>query len=366
MLTQRWSSVGRSPGAVGALWPIGCALGCCRNLAMYSPHASAIEAVRAEVRSIESKMLVSEPVHPLAQFRNSGEYRLAVLNGEIESRALFDQVTGDNPGVLPPSWLMQIKGIVDLGRPAITSVGTLAAGASGMDVYWPYYDGDLTAIVEAQESEKAQPNSVAISIKKGSASLETYAAASDISYQLIQRSDPSYIDAHNRIMALAYARTTNAAFTAALVSGAGDVVDYNLAGDTDGSAFRSAVFAASTQCRLATGAPASTVLVATDVFLKIGGWDTFFPSNYGTFNVSGTAQASDLRVSVSGLEVVHNPDMAAGKIIVTNRVAASWIEDGPRIATVENVAQLGRDVAIYGYGASAIFTPSGVVSLEVD
>lgn len=325
----------------------------------------AIEAVRAEVRSIESKMLVSEPVHPLAQFRNSGEYRLAVLNGEVESRALFDQVTGDNPGVLPPQWLMEIKGIVDLGRPAITAVGAMGAGASGMDIHWPYFDGDLTAIVEAQAEEKTEPNSVAVSIKKGTASLGTYAAASDISYQLIQRSSPSYIDAHNRIMALAYARTTNKAFGAALLTGAGTAVNYDVSADTDGAAFRAAVFEASTECRLNTGAPASVVLVATDVFIKIGGWDTFFPSNYGTFNVSGTAQASDLRVSVSGLEVVHDPDLTAGSILVTNRVAASWIEDGPRLATVENVAQLGRDVAIYGYGATAIFTPKGVCSLEV-
>lgn len=326
----------------------------------------AIEAVRAEVRSIESKLHAGEAPHPLAKYRSSGEYRLALLNGEVESRALFDQVTDNNAGVLPPTWLMQIKGIVDLGRPAITAVGTLAAGNSGMQIYYPYFDGDLTAIVEQQESEKSEVNSVAIDIKRGGTSLNTYAAGSDISYQLIQRSDPSYIDAHNRIMALAYARTTNAAFTSQLVASAGDIVDYNLAADTDGSEFRAAVFAASTQCRLSTGAPASTILVATDVFLKIGGWSTFFPSNYGTFNVSGTAQASDLRVSVSGLEVVHNPDMAAGKIIVTNRVAAAWVEDGPRIATVENVAQLGRDVAIYGYGASLIFTPGGVVSLEVD
>ena len=323
----------------------------------------ALEAIRAEVRSIESKMHSTVEVHPMAKFRNSGEYRLALLNGEVESRSLFDQVTSANEGVLPPNWLREIKGIVDLGRPAITAVGTLAAGASGMEIYWPYYDGDLTAIVAPQASEKAQPNSVAISILKGNASLETYAAGSDISYQLIQRSDPSYIDAHNRIMALAYARTTNAAFSTALVDNAGGLVDYNVATDTNGGAFRAAVFAASTACRLATGAPASTVLVGTDVFLKIGGWETFYPSNYGTFNVSGTAQASDLRVSVSGLEVVHNPDQGGTDIVVTNRVAASWIEDGPRIATVENVAQLGRDVAIYGYGASALFSPAGVVLL---
>jgi HK97 family phage prohead protease len=61
----------------------------------------AIDELRREVQSV---VHVAEPVHPLAQFRSYGEYSKAVLEG-FESRALFDQVTGDNAGVLPPVWL---------------------------------------------------------------------------------------------------------------------------------------------------------------------------------------------------------------------------------------------------------------------
>ena len=66
-------------------------------------------------REVASVVNVAEPVHPLAQFRSYGEYSKAVLEG-FESRALFDQVTGDNPGVMPPVWLQQVRGIIDLGR----------------------------------------------------------------------------------------------------------------------------------------------------------------------------------------------------------------------------------------------------------
>jgi hypothetical protein len=47
--------------------------------------------------------------------------------------------------------------------------------------------------------------------------------------------------------------------------------------------------------------------------------------------------------------------------IVSNGAAANWIEDGPRLATAENVGKLGRDVAIYGYAASGVYLPAGVV-----
>ena len=56
----------------------------------------AIAQVRESVAKIEARAYSAEPVHPLAQYRSFGEYSKAVLDG-LETRALFDQVTGDNP-----------------------------------------------------------------------------------------------------------------------------------------------------------------------------------------------------------------------------------------------------------------------------
>jgi len=324
----------------------------------------AIASLREHVSTIEARSYTSAPeVHPLAQFRSFGEYRLAVLNGEIEARALFDQVTDNNPGVLPPNWSTIVRGIFDLGRPTINAFGVESAGTTGTTFNWPYWDGDLTTIVEEQVDEKDEVNSVAINILKGTATLKTYAAGSDISYQLLQRSSPSYVDAHTRIMLNSYVQVTDIAFVAA-VYGARTVEAYDLATDTDGSAFREAVFGASVSCQTATGMPAEFVLVSPNVFKTIGGWSTFFPSNYGTFNVSGVASANTLGVQVSGLPVILDRNIGGDAILVSNREAAKWIEDGPRLASVENVAQLGRDVAVYGYGASQIISGAGIIGLE--
>jgi HK97 family phage prohead protease len=325
---------------------------------------SAIAEVRQQLSQVEARSYVAAPeVHELAQYRSFGDYRLAVLNGEIEARALFDQVTANNPGVMPPNWMTQVRGIFDLGRPTVTAFGTESAGTTGTVFNWPYWDGDLTTIVEEQIDEKDEVNSVAINILKGTATLKTYAAGSDISYQLLQRSTPSYVDAHTRIMLNSYVQVTDIAFISA-VYGARTVEAYDLATDTDGSAFREAVFGASVSCQTATGMPAEFVLVSPNVFKTIGGWSTFFPSNYGTFNVSGVASANNLGVAVSGLPVILDRNIGGDAILVSNREAAKWIEDGPRLATVENVAQLGRDVAVYGYGASMIISGAGIIGLE--
>jgi len=327
----------------------------------------AIAQVRETVASIEARAFTAEPVHPLAAYRSFGEYSKAVLAGDVDTRALADQTTDNNPGVMPPVWLLQVKGIIDLGRPAITSVGgPESAGTFGMEINWPYFDGDLTLIVEAQASEKGEVNSVEINLEKGDATLATYAAGSDISYQLLQRSSPSYLDAHNRIMAASYSTVTDRKFTNDLWTGSNNTNLYDLSADTTGTAFREAVFTASMEVEDATGAPASVVLVSTALFSKIGSFTTFFPAPYSVQNVSGVATASTLDVNVSGLRVVRAKwlDTDADRhAIVLNGEAARWVEDGPRLATAENVSKLGRDIAIYGYGATAVYLPAGVVRL---
>ena len=327
----------------------------------------ALAQLRETVKEIETRSFVTETAHPLAAYRTFGEYSKAVLAGEVEARALADQVTANNAGVMPPIWTLQVKGIIDLGRPAITSVGgPESAGTAGMEINWPYFDGDLTAIVAAQANEKDEVNSVQIDLDKGSANLATYAAGSDISYQLLQRSSPSYLDAHNRIMAASYSTVTDRKFTNDLWTGSNNTNLYDLASDTTGTAFREEVFTASMEVEDATGAPATVVLVSTALFTKIGSFTTFFPAPYSVQNVSGVATASTLDVNVSGLRVVRAKwlDTDADRhAIVLNGEAARWIEDGPRLATAENVAKLGRDIAIYGYGATAVYLPAGVVRL---
>jgi HK97 family phage prohead protease len=310
----------------------------------------AIDELRREVASVAH---VAEPVHPLAQFRSFGEYSKAVLDG-FDSRALVDQVTDNNPGVLPPVWLMQVRGIIDLGRPVITGVGgPQSAGTSGLDINWPYFDGNLTTIVEAQANEKDEVNSVRIDIKKGTASLATYAAGSDISYQLLQRSMPSYLDAHNRIMAASYSTVTDRKFTDDMWQLGTGTETYDLSADTTGATFRATVFEASMKCEDATGVPATIVYASTALMTAIGGWESFYPAPYGVQNVSG------LRV----VRAKWLDGAAARHAIVTNGEAARWIEDGPRLAQAENVSQIGRDIAIYGYGVTAAYLPAGIVRI---
>jgi hypothetical protein len=236
-----------------------------------------------------------------------------------------------------------------------------------MDVSWPYYDGDLTTIVAVQTAEKTEINSVKVSFKRATEPLRTFAGGSDVSYQLQRRSSPAYMALYDRILQLAYGITTETAFDTDIVAKAsGAHIPLELGDDADGSATSAALFAASSRVKTATGAGASAALAAPDVFAALGGKSWLQAPQYGTTNVPGTTSAATLRINISGLEVVEAVGMAAGKMVVTNDQAASWLEAGPYLATAEDVAKLGTDVAIWGMGATGAFLPAGIVVIDVD
>lgn len=306
---------------------------------------------------------------PLHRFRSLAEYAETVYAERdpaavaLLRRALADQITTNNPGVIPPAWVPEVAGIIDRGRPVISAFGLGNLDDAGMDVDWPYFDGDLLALVAAQTTEKTAITSVRVDIKRGTVPLATYAGGSDISYQLIRRSRPAYRDAYMRIMYAAYSAVVDKAATLAAVAAAKGHVVYDPAtADADGSKFRAAVFAASVQVEAATGSPAGFVLAATDQFVRLGG--ALVPAPYGTNNVAGVATASTLRVEVSGVPVIHAPNAAAGTLLVSNNAAADWYEDGPFAVAAEDVEKLGQDTAVWGMGAFGATLPAGIVVLS--
>jgi phage head maturation protease len=303
---------------------------------------------------------------PLARWASFGAYADASYSdpdsAPLLARALADQLTTDNPGVVPPSWVSEVAGILARPRPAVTALGGPASlGPSGMELDWPYLDPalNLDTIVAKQATEKTQIASVKVKILKGSQPIDTYAGGSDVSYQLIRRSSPSYREAYLRILAIAYARTTEAAFEAQLLAVAGSSLVLTATANAD--AVRAFLFAASSLVEDATGAPATVDLVSSAEFARLGGLAGLYPSAYGTSNIPGTAQASTLAINVSGLPIIRAPFLPGNTHIVTNGEGASWHEDGPFPISAEDVSKLGQNVAIWGMGTGATTAPKGIV-----
>jgi phage head maturation protease len=329
-------------------------------------HRDGLEELRTDMLArmavLEARPGAGSVGGPLARYASLVDYIDAAYGDALLGRVLANQLTTDSPGVIPPSWVQDIAGIIAFPRPGISANGgARSLGDTGMELDWPYLDPalNLDTIVAAQATEKTEITSVKVKILKGLSAIATYAGGSDVSYQLIRRSRPAYREAYVRILAIAYARTTEAAFEAAALAGATSSLVLTATATAD--QVRAFLFAASSLVNDATGAPATVDLVSPTEFNRLGGLAGLVPAPYGTSNVPGTATASTLRINVSGLEVIRAPFLPGNTHLVTNGEAVAWHEDGPFPISAEDVAKLGQNVAIWGMGTTAVYIPKGIV-----
>lgn len=329
----------------------------------------ALAQVRSELDALRSSIDVAgrEPVHPLAHYRTFQDYAKALATG-VEERVVNVSALSEQTGLVPPTWLQDIKGVLDRGRPCINAVGgPMSAGDTGLDIKWPTFSGDLSAIVAAN-TEGSEPNSADIDITVGSATLGQFDSYNTLTWQVIDRATPSYVQAHARILMGAYGTETDYAFQNALW--ANDVVttgvDYDLSADADGKAFIEAVWKAATEVEFATGQPAEVVYVDSTTWAKLPSWSAFQAQNYPVSNTGGVFDGRTLRAQVMGIPIVLAREFATDEsetAIVTNRLAVGWAEDGPRMVSAEKPSAGGRDVAIYGLGVTTPFIPNGIRSI---
>jgi HK97 family phage prohead protease len=283
---------------------------------------------------------------------------------EFMQRQLADQITSQNAGAVPAGWITDLKRLVDFGRPVVNAFGgPQPLPETGMTVQWPYVSS-ANVIIGTQATQKTEVTSARVDIGSDSATIGTYAGASDVSEQLLRRSGGNYRAWYDRIMLAYWARVVDAAFAAALEA-AGTAATVGWDADVTGHNLKTALFAASVQVETASGVPAQFALAATDVFTGLADLTEIVPASPpgNPSNASGTLDAGELRVNVAGLPIIHARGLATGRVLVSNRTAAAWLEDGPFTATAPDVALLGQNIAWFSFGAAAIYIPAALVEL---
>lgn len=339
---------------------------------------------RMEQRADALALAAATPAAPelpaVLKFRSLGEFLKTAAEDQGVSRELArviaDQITDDNPGLTPTGWLRAIVNVINYGRPAITAFGTAALPPSGMSINWPVWTGypgdpaNADRLVNEQGSQKTEIESGLVSFTTGSADIRTFAGAADIAYQLIRRSDPSYLDAWGRVMAKSWAEVTDRAFIDSIWNTNSQYNDtaYDIDADTNGDVLLEALFTASVNIETVTGTPAEFVLASTSAFTKLAGMSRIVPAYPGNMSMAaGNATANTLQVSVNGLRVIHARELSnviapnTDAFLVSNTVAARWHEAGPFTITAEDVYRLGQNVAVWSMGAPALYVEDGLV-----
>jgi len=177
-----------------------------------APEAVEAAATPAPVQAAQSAPLYTSP--RVNTNVTAGQFAMAQIQasrGDADARdlvaALQVATVAENTGMVPPTYLRDVIGIIDSSRPFISSIETAALPASGMKIFTPKLGAQATVALTAEGAEFSSTDT-AVTFQEDN--VVKFAGAGKIDVELLDRSDPSFLDLYLRELAASYAQKTDA------------------------------------------------------------------------------------------------------------------------------------------------------------
>jgi HK97 family phage prohead protease len=297
----------------------------------------------------------------------AGEYAKAQFNalqGNQDARDLVAAIdaatTSENIGVVPPTYLRDLIGIIDNSMPFADSLEQGVLPASGMKFYRPILGAQATTAVTA---EAVEFDSTDTAITSKEIDVVKIAGANTVSVELLDRSDPAFLDVLLRELAASWAQKADA-YAASIALGApGSSSGGTLyAAIADGIADSYAVVRKTPNRFLADTGNFAELLAAVDDN-KRPLFAAAMPQNAAGLMTQGSTNGT-----IAGLELVVDPNFDTGTgikgVIYPSDAATMYKSSAFQLRT--NVVSTGEvSIGIYGYVATCAKYPSAFRNLTV-
>lgn len=301
------------------------------------------------------------------KIRTYGEYIKGLINGDEDAQTMYRALTtvSDIPGLTSQqNFVRDIKGIVDTGRPAVTAFSTGQLPPSGMTVFFPKVNAQgASSAVQAAEGDAL--NNAEFTVSQGSATIKTIGGYNQVSRQVAERSDPSYLEALFRMQAIGYAKRTDQECISVLTANDNNFGNASVAAGT-ASAWLNAVADLAAHIYSAGGLTANFMLVSKDTFKELTGLvDTTTRPLIAAQNPSnniGDFTIPTLSGQLFGLPVIVDVNLANDKAYLCSREAITNYESAgaPFRISQDTITALTQDFAVYGYMATALNNVNGI------
>jgi HK97 family phage prohead protease len=325
--------------------------------------APAVEAARPTVTA----MAYTKPRIEVTAAKYAENTIRAALGDESARQYLLAAAdTTDNAGLVPTRQLSEI--INPLGttiRPSIDAISRGVLPDAGMTFEIPKITQMPTVAIEPEGDafSDTDQNSSFLSV-----TVQKYAGQQTFSVELLDRTSPAFFDELVRNMAAAYAKATNAAVNAALISGASldatTVATYPTAAELLGIVARgsASVYGAT------AGLPNP---FARNMVVSTGQWSNIMSLNDAgrpiytasqPMNAGGQVAPTSLTGNVAGLNLYVDPTNAGdsdGTILIVNPDAYTWYESPTYRLRAESTAAGQVTIGYYGFGAIATKVAAG-------
>ena len=173
----------------------------------------AVEAAKSEVTvSASAPVMYSSPrVNLNVTAGQVAKAQLAASRGDSDARdliaALQVATVAENTGTVPPNYLRDVIGIIDSSRPFIDSIERAALPSTGMKIFTPVLGAQATVALTAEGAEFSSTDT-AVTFQEDT--VVKFAGAGRLDVELVDRSDPSFLDLYIRELAASYAQKTDA------------------------------------------------------------------------------------------------------------------------------------------------------------
>jgi HK97 family phage major capsid protein len=293
----------------------------------------------------------------------AGQYAHKMMAAQRGNREAMDFVTAageattsDNSGLIPVPFMREIIGVVDSSRPFVDSIERRALPAAGMSFRIPRWQVFPTV---AETAELDTPSDTMTEIDDLVVDVVKFAGQQRVSIELLERSDPGYLDELLRGLAASYAQQTDLyAFNQGVIGVGGSGGTGYVAAIADGIADSAAVMRKNPN-RLVVGATRYAALLSDvddagrPLFNAVG----------PTTNAAGTNVFS--RGNVMGLDLVVDYNINANNILVYPSDYAAFYESGTAQVRVNVIDTMTVEIAVYGFVALANKYPTAIRNLTV-
>ena len=277
--------------------------------------------------------------------------------------------TTDNAGLVPTRQLSEvINGLANTTRSNIDAISTGVLPDAGMSFEIPKI---TTMPTVAEVAEAGTPSETDQAASFVTVSVKKYSGAQKFSVELLDRSSPLFLTELLNNMSAAYAKVTDTAVNAAIISGASldatSIASYPTAAELLGFISRGAASVYSGTQGFARNLIANTDQWANLMTLNDSGrpiYNASQPSNAG-----GLVQPNSIRGNVAGLDLYVTANTASttntdGSMLVVNPAAYTFYESPTFQLRADVIASGEVYVSLYGYGAIATKIGAGAFKIN--
>jgi HK97 family phage prohead protease len=331
--------------------------------------AAAVEAARPTVTA----MAYTTPRINLNV--TAGQYAKAQLNasrGDADARelvaALQVATVAENTGMVPPTYLKDVIGIIDSSRPFIDSIERAALPASGMKIFTPKLGTQAAVDLTAEGAEFASADTT-VTFQEDN--VVKFAGAGVLDLELVDRSDPSFLDLYLRELAASYAQKTDQYAAKIAADGSSD--------SSSSTIYKAIAKSIADSFGVMRQTP-NNLLVATsggndnvDFASLLGEVDSTGRPLYAAAapqNANGLITQGSTNGTVAGLNLVVDPNYTGGTAgvkvgLVYPSMAMRFHESGTLQIRTNVVSNGQLEIGIYGYVAVVNRYPTAFRAVQV-